>query len=112
MGLMVSVFHNPLGDATNNGISKQVKTLCLVNVDGPFVPDAKTPAAMLVKGNARGTVKIVPAAKVGSEWKEASGWWMMGGNFASTSDSRFSTAVERITGYPFYGAVAIHDRAE
>jgi len=37
---------------------------------------------------------------------------MFGGNYASTSDSRFGEAVEKIIGTRFYGAVAVHDRVE
>jgi hypothetical protein len=40
------------------------------------------------------------------------GWCMMGGNYASTSDSRFHDAVCEITGGASYGAVPIHDRIE
>ena len=37
---------------------------------------------------------------------------MMGGNYAATSDSRFSDKVEQMLGHHFYGAVPIHDRVE
>jgi hypothetical protein len=45
------------------------------------------------------------------EWIEAPGWWMMGGNYAATSDSRFSDAIEAIGGTRGM-AVKIHDRIE
>jgi len=35
-----------------------------------------------------------------------------GGNFAASSDSRFSQACRELLGHHFYGAVAIHDRVE
>ena len=113
MGLLVDVFKNGDIDCTNNGISSKAKTLCLVNVEGPFSPNAQTPAAMLAPGNGKGLVKIVPAAldDIGEYIKDRR-WCMMGGNFAYTSDSRFHRAVERITGHASYGAVPIHDRIE
>jgi len=112
MGLIVNVFKDGDVDCTNRGISSNAKQLCLVNVSGPFEPSRHAPAAMLVKGNAPGLAKIVPAGLYGTEWKPATGWWMMGGNFAYTSDSRFPRAVEAITGHPSFGAVPIHDRQE
>jgi hypothetical protein len=112
MGLLVSVYRTRGMDCTRNGISHRADTLCLVNVSGPFEPDAQAPAAWLMPGNAPGTVKIVPASHDGKAYCMPAGWWMMGGNYAATSDSRFTEAVERILGHVFYGAVAIHDREE
>ena len=113
MGLNVSVYKFPLGDCTNHGISSKVSDLCLVNVEGPTKPSADQPAAMLVAGNGPGLVKIVPAiwCDIG-EYIEDTKWWMMGGNYAATSDGRFHEAVRRITGGASYGAVPIHDRQE
>jgi hypothetical protein len=118
MGLIVQIYHGARGtDCTLGGISSRAIALCLVNVDGPFDPSESAPAAMLVKGNLRGTVRIVPAVKVeisSGDMPEYTtpGRPMMGGNYAATSDSRFSDACEKITGATFYGAVAIHDRYE
>lgn len=112
MGLHVSVYANPMGDCTNNGISKGVTALCLVNVSGPFEPRSDSPAAMLIPGNGKGLVKIVPARRIGNNWVKGEAWYMMGGNYAATSDSRFHEAVREITGGQSYGAVPIHDRME
>lgn len=116
MGLIVDVFKcKDMPDCTNNGISNRFDRLCLVNVEGPFTPNAQTPAAMMVRGNGPGLVKIVPAIKLhpeDSEWMPDPRWCMMGGNYAATSDSRFHRAVEAITGGQSYGAVPIHDRIE
>lgn len=113
MGLNVSVYRFPLGDCTLDGISSKAKDLCLVNVDGPSSPSADQPAAMLVKGNMPGMVKIVPALLDDKQrYSQDPRWVMMGGNYAATSDSRFHRAVEAITGHPSYGAVPIHDRIE
>lgn len=112
MGLLVSVYRTGKEDCTNHGISSRVDFLCVVNVPGAFSPARDAPAAWLTRGNLPGTVKIVPAGHDGQEYGEASGWWMMGGNYAASSDSRFAEAVKKITGHRFYGAVAIHDRCE
>jgi hypothetical protein len=112
MGLIVEVYKFPLGDCTRNGISSKAQELCLVNVEGPFAPNTRTPAAILIRGAGAGLVKIVPAANDDGSWKPATGWWMMGGNFAHTSDSRFHDAVRSITDGQSYGAVPIHDRME
>jgi hypothetical protein len=113
MGLIVEVFKNPLGDCTNNGITKGATALTIVNVDGPFEPRADRPAAMLVIGNMPGHVRIVPAA-LDSEglYRQATGWAMMGGNYAATSDSRWVQAIERLTRHPGMTAVPVHDRYE
>ena len=76
---------------TNNktGVSK----LCIINADGPFEPTNDAPAAMIEAGPFR-SVRIVPTAP---RWV-GQGNRMFGGNFAYTSDSRFSAAVKEITG--------------
>lgn len=116
MGLVVEVYRNNLSDCTNGGISRAAQ-LTLVNVKGPFEARASAPAAMLVYGlgrNSTQTVRIIPAAfeAFKNRWKEDPRWWMMGGNYAASSDSRFVDAVESLLGHYFYGAVAIHDRCE
>ena len=118
MGMIVSVYRSfrenddflEVTDCTNGGITNietGVHKLTLVNVDGPFDPEPGRPAAWLLPGNVEGTVKIVP------DWEfQDNTWTMFGGNYAGTSDSRFTEAVEKITGATFYGAVPIHDRVE
>ena len=110
MGLIVEVFRNPLGDCTGGGISGRDSSLTVVNIDGPFHPTPERPAVALVDGPFK-TKHIVPVLGDDDEgWRMASpaGFVgpMMGGNYAASSDSRFSRAVG------FYGAVAIHDRYE
>lgn len=112
MGMIVSVLRNvELGDCTNGGLTSKFGRLCVVNVDGPFEPREDMPAVMLVE-NAQRTCKIVPAENVDGQWQPVKKWWMMGGNYATTSDSRFADAVEKLLGHRFYGAVAVHDRTE
>jgi len=110
MGLIVSVYRNAESnyDCTNGGISSRFTRLTLINVEGPFEPTANAPAALLLS-NHFNTVRIVPADENGEQIK---GWTMFGGNYASTSDSRFGEAVEKINGIRYPGAVPIHDRIE
>jgi hypothetical protein len=114
MGLHVRVYRDARGeDCTIGGVSSQADDLCVVNIPGQFEPSDKAPAVLLVEGNAPGTLRIFPAVTNGAgEWVRDSRWLMMGGNYAATSDSRFSEACEKMLGDPFYGAVPIHDRCE
>lgn len=111
MGLHISVYANPLGDCTNYGISGGGRqSLTVVNVVGPFEPSDDSPAVML-KLRDVGFSKfpiIVPII----DGKEQEG--MFGGNFAFTSDSRFSRAVRDLLGGSeiAVGAIKIFDRFE
>jgi|TARA_B100001094_G_C17857891_1_gene635941 hypothetical protein len=106
MGLNISVYSNSdTYDCTLNGVTSRYDQLCVVNVEGPDSPSATAPAVNLVKGNLPGIAKIVPE-EAGKKWV------MFGGNYAATSDSRFTQAVEKITGNPHSGAVPVHDRVE
>ena len=109
MGMLVYVYRNSQRDmdCTNGGVTSKYHTLCVTNVDGPFGPDDDIPAVKLMPGNLPGTVKIVPEEEI-----EKGSWTMFGGNYASTSDSRFSEKIEKMIGSRFYGAVPVHDRVE
>jgi len=116
MGLHVDVFRSGLGDCTNGGKSKYARSICIVNLTeilgykcDIFEASDEYPAFKLVKGNLRGTLKLVP---VGDEREGKGAGPMMGGNYGATSDSRFNEACEKILGHVFYGAVPIHDRYE
>ena len=108
MPMLIYIYKNNLGDCTNNGVSsRDIKGLCLTNVDGPFEPCKDYPKAELVLqdfGYGK-SVKIVPHEVIDKNP-------MFGGNFGETSDSRFSEKVSEMLGHNFYGAVAIHDRVE
>lgn len=108
MGLIVQVYRSSLGDCTNNGLSKFSDELCVVNADGPFQPSAKCPA-VIIERHRPGCLRVVPADNGGTVLP---GWFMYGGNIAHTSDSRFGELCEKLLGFPFYGAVMIHDRQE
>lgn len=113
MGLLVSVLrHANFPDCSLNGLSAQHAQICVVNMDGPFDPHPNSPAFLLVN-HYRDACALFPAEHNGDKWFVNHGiWWQMGGNFAHTSDSRFNEAIRRLTGIPFYGALAIHDRRE
>ena len=123
MGLVLNIFRDACNvtigaDPTNGGITGKFNGVTCVNVDGPFAPTFFCPAVLLVDGPVPRTAILVPAER------DADGAWIrvpspvdhigpiFGGNYASTSDSRFRHAVEEITESTFYGAVAVHDRFE
>ena len=103
MGMIVHIYRSPLGDATNGGASSKVEMFTITNVEGPFDPQPTRPAARL-ESHVRGCLRIVP--------ENGRGGAMFGGNYATTSDDRFSRKCEALLGHRFYGAVAIHDRWE
>lgn len=107
MGMTLSVYRDHLGDCTNGGLSSKATRICVINVDGPFVPSADMPAFRLVEGAFKGQVVLVPV-----DQPEGLIGPMFGGNMAYTSDSRFSAKVRKLTDSNFYGAVPIHDRFE
>lgn len=109
MGMIVTVFKDSdlNGDYSLDGISSRFSRFCVINVDGPFHPDDNTPPVRLVKGHNASTVHLIP-----TEEETKGKWVMFGGNFASTSDSRWYRAIEALIENHFYGAVAIHDRIE
>lgn len=105
MGMIVYVYRDTLGDCTNGGISGTFDKLCVTNVDGPFEPGPGIPAVVLKPGNIPNALpKLVPE-------EDQEHWVMFGGNYASTSDSRFSEAVKRMCGV-YASIVPIHDRIE
>jgi hypothetical protein len=116
MGLMVNVYrtsrNGKVVDCTLDGFSSYSDSICLVNVRGPSEPDAFCAIGMLVPGYVVGTAFVVAAHRTEDGYVQSDSRSSDGGNFAACSDSRFSEAVEAITGHPFYGAIPIHDRVE
>ena len=114
--LTVDVYRTPgFGDCTCNGISARFDRLALYCPDGPNEVDSEAlPDNFAVLENrhlwgSRIVPTIYPATvNEAGEVVKVDKWWMMGGNFAHTSDSRFYGLIEG----DFYGAVAIHDRYE
>lgn len=116
MGLTASIFKADGRECSNGGLSSIATDVVLVNVPGPFEPDEKRPAAMLVQGSFHGIAVVVPAVRVEGGWNRMCSHDrvgpMMGGCYVASSDGRFAAAVEKITGVRFYGAVPLHDRFE
>lgn len=125
MGLIADIYRGPYGDCSNGGISSHARTVLIVNVDGPTDPKLikpdrdgrETPLVALIRGAYTGIVRIVPCELT----DDGEGFVvtskpgigpMMGGCYVATSDSRFTEAVEKLTGARFYGAVPLHDRYE
>lgn len=95
-GMLVWVYGTGcLGNSSNGGLSSFCQTLEI----GKDIE--------LVEGNL-GTCIARPIEKP----PEGHVGWMDGGCFISTSDSRFTRAVEHILGHNFYGAIPLHDRSE
>ena len=104
--LPVYVYRSGFADCTNGGISSKFNDLLVVCDEGFVDVDENDPPknlAKLVKRHLFGgdIYHIEPY-----DAPKGAGW-MMGGNYAATSDSRFSRMVGGM-----YGAVAIHDRQE
>lgn len=100
--LTAEVYRNPLGDCTNDGISSYQRELYVLAAQkGPFEPE-----------DIRQCVYIERREVMGKEYIDCKPaycrkrWYMMGGNFLYTSDSRF----KEITGISY--PIAIHDRYE
>ena len=107
MGILVNIYRNG-SDCTNGGESASAKGFTVTNCEGPFEPCENYPAAELVVAEpigGRKILRLIPESKKGK-------WTMFGGNYATTSDSRFSELCEELLGTNFYGAVAVHDRVE
>ena len=107
MGLHVYIYKcGQFSDCTNGGVSSSpyVEGFTLTNVEGPHEPDSRYPAAELKKGHLNSVhIKFD---------QDKDRHTMDGGNFAATCDSRFNSAIKKLIGHHFYGAVAIHDRKE
>ena len=59
MGLLVSIYRDIDGmDCTNGGVSsRDIKGLCITNIDGPFTPDPNT---LLQSWSKMNTVTEIP----------------------------------------------------
>jgi hypothetical protein len=116
MGITVDIYKRDMSDSflgdgydcTNGGESSYAKGFTVINCEGPFEPNDDYPPAELICEEpigGRKCLRLVPVSK-----KEK--WTMFGGNYATTSDSRFCRLCDELIGGNFYGAVAIHDRVE
>lgn len=114
--LPINVYRSSkIGDCTNGGISGKYDTLLIacdegfIDIDPENVPEnfAMVELRHVFGNTIIPTIYPADIAPNGNVVPREGKWWMMGGNYGATSDSRFS---RMIGGY--YGAVAIHDRYE
>lgn len=101
-----------VGYLVQTGEREQVKELpeglALTNSDA-------APVLLIIRNSANGFIAhLTPAHRdeETGEWTRGGAWTMAGGNYAHSSDSRFTTLVSRLLGNRFYGALAVHDRIE
>ena len=113
--LSIYVYRTPrLGDCTNHGISSKYDTLLVACPDGNEKLDSENlPENFCMVENrhlfGKEVVPTIYPAEVNEKGEivpRGDKWYMMGGNYGATSDSRFWRLVEG------NGAVAIHDRYE
>lgn len=104
--LRLNVFRNNLGDCTNGGISSKYNELLVLCDEGYIDIDENNIPENVVELEKRFLFgKVIYSLEPIVAPKGAG--WMMGGNYAATSDSRFADMCGGM-----YGAVAIHDREE
>ena len=92
MGMLVH-FLRADHDCTNGGVSGDegvAEGFCVTNVNGPFNPSDDYPAATLTLGPFD-TLRLVPEALTNN-----GSWVMFGGNYATTSDSRWIDAIAEV----------------
>lgn len=108
-GLLISIFKNPMyAKCSNGGISETNDRALVIGPGIPEIFEAGELPVLKLESHYRGIARLVPIDKPSGRAGP-----MMGGAFGYTSDSRFSEAVELLTGAEdFYGAVPIHDRFE
>ena len=106
-GITALIYRDALGiDFSNRGISATVTEVTVVGpgIDPVFEATDERPAVRIVKReNASGTIyHAEPLPTQG----EPAPWYMFGGTFIFSSDSRFRESID------FYGALPLHDRRE
>lgn len=104
----VNIYRWSLGDCTNGGVTAKENTFTVYTTDEEADKSPSKQVLVMRKGPL-GSVNLAPPK---SQWPANQVGPMMGGNYAG-GDSRFSEAVQELTGWKgFYGLVAVHDRFE
>ena len=106
-GIHALIYRDALGiDFSNGGISARVTEVTVIGpgIDPIFTATQERPAVQIIKReSASGTIyHAEPLPTV----DEPAPWYMFGGTFIFSSDSRFRDSID------FYGAVPLHDRRE
>ena len=113
--LRVTVYRNPYGDCSNNGISNRFQELLVYCPNGPhhFFSEHELPLNFCMVDSFRSGVDwpgysyIIPAmVNESGQVVRRPGWFMAGGNIVDTSDRRW----HELTGTPY--PLKIHDRTE
>jgi hypothetical protein len=106
-GLILEVYRSKGMDCTNGGVSATADELLLVGPGVPeiFEPNGRPVVRLKMSNGGAGYCHLVPDLCAGK-------WTQFGGNFAYTSDSRFSEIVEKFVGHEHGGPIKIHDRVE
>lgn len=101
-GLHADIFRSAdTYDCTNNGITSRArgfKSLVVLGLKNAAVFDAHEGMTVVVQNHYKDYLRAVPCDTDGNPLP---GWWMFGGNFIFTNDSRFG-------GVP----IPVHDRQE
>ena len=101
-GLPAEVFRSDLGDCTNGGISSERRELYIIGCEtSPFFPADLRQCVQLESRDIMGECYVSAKPLV---YRKR--WYMAGGNFLYTSDSRY----KELTGISY--PVSIHDRYE
>ena len=98
MKVSVNTFRSSLGDCTNNGVSSRIDDFILIAQDdlNDYI-DKDTENVLVVVDGPYDTLRAVPYDLFNRDV-----WYMFGGNFVYTSDSRF----------PSDSPIKIFDRVE
>lgn len=104
MGLRVSILRPSYGSSSAAPLCAGRDHLVITNIAGPFEPSEDAPAAMIVRGNIAGAVRVVPVDDQGQPARHTA----MGGNYC-VGDDRFDAAARKIANSPWVGAIPIHD---
>jgi len=104
-GLRVGILENKsIGNCSNNGISSQVASLILIPNDVcpevPEISEGEKPILVEIEKRVIGGKDYFTA--VPCDLKDSGKWYMFGGTYITTSDSRF----------PFNHPIPLHDRVE
>lgn len=105
--LKLDVYSNPTyRRCANGGWTQEHDGLYVACESGPCEVEAGDPALFDLVAGPLGTLRLRP--RNGGEGVGP----MMGGSYAGTCDSRFSEMCGKLSGHPWHGAVAVHDRYE
>jgi hypothetical protein len=111
-GLMVHVLRSArLGDCTNGGVSSKVDAVVLVGPGIDPVFEAREDMPALYLGEYMGRKIVTPEPLNGRALGGVSGkWWMFGGNFIYSSDSRFACLTPGAYPIPVYDRYEAPDK--